>query len=475
MFSIFFQSNLLMAEANFTAISLMEKRTSTQYYVLADLCLYAYYSKRGDVIFLKCIDDGCNCNGKISNGTFSRTNKLPHSHDDNHQEVANYLIAYERLRAMVKTDRRPVRELHQEVLGTLSRDCAAMLSWRHCHRTLERIRNELLPPCCSMMEMQNELDDEESFGFLSYGRIRGTKFYQGSVNGQLIFSNLELVAELTEEFEIYVDATFSVTPFHSRQLLVILGDLRGVPRPLIYAIMLGQTTAEYAAIFEFVRDSIFGYNGIIRVPIAAISDFEQAIRLALVQVWPHLEVYGCNFHLCQAQKRHARSIQTLNACLLVSEIHNKTLTMFTRLSLLPLNRIMQGFDSLLDYINENELRDDFRDFVEYFRRTWLVRYPINSWCVSARDRRTNNNLEGYNNRIKLQIPVHPKPWVFLDALRKLAIDASSEYDSDVLNNALPPIDRSLLTEPLNAALRQLLDGTIDEIHFLELMSMPHNR
>ena len=52
----------------------------------------------------------------IANGMFLRTNNLPHSHDDNHQEVVNYLMAYERLRTLIKTDRRPVRIFYPMVV-----------------------------------------------------------------------------------------------------------------------------------------------------------------------------------------------------------------------------------------------------------------------------------------------------------------------------------------------------------------------
>lgn len=460
-----------MSDFNYKAISLVEKKTSTYYFFLADSCLYASYSKRGDIIYVKCIDENCNCNGKISDGQFTRTNDIAHIHEDNHLEVANYHVAYEKLRALVKTDRRPLRVLHQEVLVTLSRDAAGMLAWRHCHRSLERIRNDFFPPCGSLAEFQESLEDEESYGFKSYGCIRGNKFYQGSLSGQLVFANLELIGELGQELDLFVDATFGVTPFHSRQLLVILAELKGKPRPLVYVVMHGQTTVEYAEIFKFCRDAVFGFDGEERTVVSATCDFEKAIRGALIQAWQNIEIYGCNFHYCQALKRQARSFEGLSASLLASELHIQVLTMFTRLSLLPLERIMTGFGALLQFIIEKDLEEDFRDFVEYFRRTWFVRYDIKDWCVSDRERRTNNNLEGYNNRLKQQIPAHPKPWIFVDALRKLAFDATSEHDSEVLDDAPPPIDRSTLTEPLNAALRELRAGTIDELGFLKRLSL----
>lgn len=320
-----------MAEANFREISLKENIISKHFFVNVDQCLYAHRSKRGDVKYIQCIDEGCPAKGKITRGFFSRTNDDPHSHEDNHAEVAAYEIAFERLRALVKTDPRPVRTLHQEVLSKLSRDASAMLSWRHCHRTLERIRNDMLPPCRSLIDLVEIMNDDGSFGYLSYGNIRNTRFYQGSVDGNPIFANRELIAELGQDLDLFVDGTFSVSPFKSRQLLVILGELGGKPRPLIYAVMQGQSTADYAAIFSYLRDNVFCFDGTLRTPVSATSDFELAIRLALLQIWPNINVYGCNFHFCQTLRRQARSLESLSANLVAGVLHNKVLTMFTRL------------------------------------------------------------------------------------------------------------------------------------------------
>lgn len=291
-----------------------------------------------------------------------------------------------------------------------------------------------------------------------------------------MFTNLELIAELPFDLDIFVDATFSVTPFRGRQLLIVMAELRGKPRPIIYATMNGQHTEDYLGIFEFMRDGILSFDGTIRTPRIATLDFEQAIRLALVGVWPDVEISGCNFHFCQALRRYARSLHSLSPFLVVGSIHSKSLTMTMRLSLLPLLQIDAGFEALLNFMQENEVLDDFAEFLNYFRRTWFNRYEKSTWCVSERDRRTNNNLEGYNNRVKQTIPLNPRPWIFLKCLQKLAISALSNFDSDGYRNWPQQADRSLLSEPLRVALQQLENGIIDELGFLlQMSSIPTQR
>lgn len=461
-----------MAQSNFRAISLIEKRVSTHFHVFDDQCLYNCYSKRGATLYLKCIDEDCQCNGKIVNNIFTRTNNALHNHDYDHETVANYEDAYAKLRQAIKIDRRPIRVLHNEALRGLSLEASGMLSWNHCRRTLERVRHDMMPPCRSMVDLEKILEDDNTIGYSMYGRIRQSRFYQGSVDGQLVFANLELLGELPANFDIYIDATFGVTPFHARQLLVILCDLRGRPRPIIYAIMNGQATENYSVIFEFIRDGIISFDGLLRTPNCATTDFEQAIRLALDKVWPNIRKVGCYFHFAQAIRRNARSIKSLSASLIGDTIQHKVLIMFIRLGLLPLERVDAGFNAVLHFISSNKLEDDFQDFADYFRRTWFGRYPKEDWCVSDREKRTNNHLEGYNHRIKQTIPSNPSAWKFLDSLIDLGYDASSNYSADVLNNATPPVDRSLLSLPLGVALKELQDGTIDEIRFLEKLSTP---
>jgi hypothetical protein len=147
-----------------------------------------------------------------------------------------------------------------------------------------------------------------------------------------------------------------------------------------------------------------------------------------------------------------------------SAIHHKVLVMFMRLSLLPICSVGSGFDGLIGFIEQNNLRDDFGEFIEYFENTWFNRYPVNTWCVSERYRRSNNHLEGYNCQVKRIIPEKPTPWAFLRSLLDLAYDAS--FISDRRNNILEFTDRSKLTAPL----LKLQENSIDELGFLETLA-----
>lgn len=464
-----------MAALNYAKIIVDEGGNSLIFFN-GDKCLYRCDRTNGKVKYLKCIAPECPARAKlVEGGLFELTRDSPHNHANDHKVRVEYESAYENLRAMVRDKpSRSIRDLHRDVLRGLSLDAASYLNWENCRLTLQRIRNRLMPPCRSLAELEKYLENSQGAIFEQFGLLDEKAFYVGSANGQLMFGNLNIVDQLPDLIELFVDGTFGITPFKTRQLLVVLAELQGNPRPIFYALMSSQTTDDYAAIFIFLRDILFGVN---QAVLSVTSDFEQAIRAAVRKVWPQADVNGCNFHLCQAVEKNAKNKPGLaGGKLAAGTIHRKIIIMFMRLSLLPLERINAGFVSLLDYIQEKGSDDDdfepsdFDDFIEYFNQTWFVRFPPATWCASDKDRRTNNNAEGHNRKIKDTIDDNPSPWDFLHGLRDLMLDASAKLKRDQRNNAQTPVSQSRLNAPLEAALKQLAEGEIDELKFLKIMA-----
>lgn len=462
--------SVLMEPRNFKIIQREEHRSSLHYFISGERCIYSSYSSRGNVRYLKCIEKTCKCNGKILNSVFERTNTAIHEHDD-HQHRASFEIAYETLRNAVRENpRRRISELHMEILRGLSFEASAMLSWQHVRKTLQRLHFHHLPRCQSLDQLETLLEDENSVVSTTFGHLRDDEFYQGSISGHLFFAINLLIKDLPEILDIYVDATFSVVPFEGRQLLIIMADLAGRPRPIFYVVMRGQSTADYKVVFEHAKVLLSYGSRVVRTPRQATSDFEEAIRSALREVWLGIDLIGCNFHFCQAIRRYARSIPALSNMLEGGLLHHKIMMMFMRISLLPLEEVENAFAEMLNFVGTNGLTDDFQPFTEYFERTWIRRFPIADWCVGDRDRRTNNNLEGYNNKVKKLIPRHPGPWDFLGSLQDLGFDALATYASDLQREAGAPQDRSKITKLLILARAQLHNGGLNNIQFLEVMA-----
>jgi hypothetical protein len=450
--------------ANFDKIALEEIRNSNHFFVHDEKCLYSSTDSKYGTFYVQCIALDCQCSGKIVGNVFARTNDAAHNHDKDHVTQATYEKAFEELREAVKTQQTPIRKLHRDALKKgLSREVCALLTWDKCRKTLQRIRYAKMPPCHSLHELETLLEDSDNFVYSRFGVVREDRFYQATVDGNLIFANRALIKELPVSFDMFVDATFGVTPFYTRnqQLLVILGEIRHKPRPIAYIVMNGKSTKDYQTVFQFLRDGVFSFDGTVRKPKQVSLDFEKAMRNGVKAVWGNIELIGCYFHYCQALGRNASS--TIKKGI----VHKKVMWFFKRLALLPIDKVDEGYREIVRYIREKKLYADFKEFLEYFRSTWLVSFPKKNWNVSTSMRRTNNNLEGYNNKIKTIIKSKPSPWEFLDGLIDLSFDAVTSFDSDRISNAKPPADRSKLTKPFQNALGKLKAGSISVFGFLE--------
>jgi hypothetical protein len=457
---------------NYERVQLWEgERPRNHYYYEPDKAIFYKNRTKSNALYLNCFDRRCKCRAKLVGTTFTRTNPRVQHHHVDHSRVFEYDLAFSRLRRLVAADRRCIRELHSMALRPLSAAAAARMAWSTVNKTLRRIRHAQQPLCGSLAELTILLEARDSSVFHEYGRLRDIDFYRGTIGGCLVFANMEIVSHLDANFEICCDATFGILPFETRQLFVIMGDVRGRPRPIVFAIMPSQTEDDYIAVLTLVRDGILSFDGHRRVPVAAISDFEMALRNALIFIWPQIHLTGCNFHLCQALRRKALTCDGLGSKLRGRSEHHTVLKMFMRLSLLPLPRVEAGLEALIAAVNQNpRISGDFAPFIAYFQRTWLVRYPIEGWVVGDRARRTNNSLEGFNHQIKLTIPSRPSVYVFLDGLMDLAHNASADVHKDIMLASPPPVDRSLISVPLSQALHQLQSGEIDVLHFLHLLA-----
>ncbi|XP_070497143.1 uncharacterized protein [Chironomus tepperi] len=324
-----------------------------------------------------------------------------------------------------------------------------------------------MPACPDLETFINHLESDDIYEL--YGKIRGNNFYLGAVqNDMMVFGNIRMVSELDSSFHMYIDATFGVTPFHAEQLLVVMAEIHQKPRPIGYVLMTSRTEKDYVAVLEHMRDSLISFDGNIRVPSSAMCDYEKGLRNALVKVWPEIAVKGCLFHMTKALRQKARNMKELSTKIKRGTMHHKTLLMFSRLALLPLNRIDAGLAALKNFISSNyALKKDFGRFIEYFDRNWMGRYNKKDWCVVDCPRRTNNHCEGHNSFIKMTIKRNPSPWTFIDGLIDLIFEALSSMAAEKEN--FTRIDRSQITNSLTRNLIKLNENCINELEFLKLM------
>lgn len=457
--------------ANFKIVNTKYDEKSHHYFLENEKCIYVVNKDRGHMKYLSCIHKGCKCNAKCDGIIMTRTNNFNHNHPT-YEVQAEFEEAYEKLKLDVNSSSVPIQFLHRAALRSLSREAAGMLCWKNVKATLQRIRRQKMPSCRNLKEFDDLLNYND-YVIETYVKMRGKNFYQGSIDGQIIFAHPDLIPNLSEGFEIFIDATFKVVPFKAYQLLIIMATLLNRPRPIIYIVMTKKSERMYQKVLEFVRDVILPANDCFYTPTAATMDYEMGLRNAVKKTWPNIKSYGCNFHFCKALFQNAILFKNLSKSVLGnSSKHHECLLMFMRLSLLPLADVKAGIAVILQYIQDDpELKLDFLPFIKYFNATWTGRYKIEDWCVSDRRYRTNNVLEGYNAKVKQYIQLNPSAYAFLQGIVDLAYDADSDYENEKRKPQIyNDVDRSNITPLLNDLLPKLKDGSLSILDFLKKLA-----
>lgn len=451
---------------NYKIINLADGKDADKHYYLFEPegCLYhvnkTKTNKKGEIVkYLKCID--CQCRATLKNGNISRTNEKLHNHVL-HIQAAEVEVVYEELKKKVIDSKRPVRELHTEMLRSVSTKIARELPWKKVGQTLQNVRKKIFPPCKNIESFVTLMENNEEIG-AEFGSFRGQPLYRGaiSVDGStavvfLIEQHLKL---LEPNFNMSCDGTFSVVPLGFVQLFILMAEIEGRPRILAYILMEKRTSDLYFYVFEYLRDSFNIKPGSIMI------DFELASREAAREVWPDSSIDGCNFHFAKALRKKASKLGFLSRNYKSKEIRT-TLRMYMRLSLLPIEKITEGVDTILAYQKKYKIEKEFKKFHKYFQQTWFGRYQPSDWCVSKLKRRTNNDVEALNRVVKTVIPRNPNVYTFMEGMMNLIYRNNNDLEAENSHGMAQRSSKSKLENPLKEALAKLAMSTITVENFL---------
>jgi hypothetical protein len=259
-----------------------------------------------------------------------------------HKEAAEYKIIINNLKKQVLKKKDLVRDLHRRVLRKVSLKLAGKLEWKKVRHVLQRVRRKQMPYCNDLQTMIKLLETNDIVKE-NYGIMRSLPFYQGTINNNtLIFANLEIIEALPENAQLYVDCTFNVCPFKAKQLMIILAECEGLPRPVIFGILPGKKQSVYENFFHFILNAVLKHGNKRRKVISVMADFERSLRNAIKKIFPHVTLLGCNFHHVQCLRRKARKTAGLASKVLYKSQHHFILKLFMRISLLPIECIDNG-------------------------------------------------------------------------------------------------------------------------------------
>ncbi|CAD5126542.1 DgyrCDS14643 [Dimorphilus gyrociliatus] len=231
-------------------------------------------------------------------------------------------------------------------------------------------------------------------------------------NGEriLIFATNHQLNLLSKSNCWYIDGTFKIVKEPFYQLVTIhsfvkkSGDMKQVP--LVFIFLTSKHTKAYLQAFQHINNLINDFH-----PKRITMDFEKGLWKALSKVYPLTEFQGCVFHFTQAVYR---KIQALGYVKKYKEKGNdwKDFRKLMALPFLPAHIIQPTFDRINAELCE---KNRFLDLLQYFQTNWIKNklWKPNNWSVFGLSIRTNNDCEGWHQRMNSKLPAkgRERTWV----------------------------------------------------------------
>ncbi|KAL4126003.1 hypothetical protein QTP88_010235 [Uroleucon formosanum] len=148
-------------------------------------------------------------------------------------------------------------------------------------------------------------------------------------------------------------------------------------------------------------------------------DFEAATIQVIKDVFPNIQISGCNYQFNQSLWRKVQNVGLVDEYRDNEEIR-LNIRMCSALALITLQDIDEGWLIIMESNPNNEKLKLFHD---YFVEQWLENEIMskNIWNCYQKRHRTNNVVEGWNSRLNKQIN-RPRP-TFLALYKCLKLEA----------------------------------------------------
>lgn len=211
----------------------------------------------------------------------------------------------------------------------------------------------------------------------------------------IVFASLVGREILSSHKVFFMDGTFKCCSKQFTQLYTIHADIGSNTEetniiPVAFALLKNKTRQTYERLFRLLKGD--NWN-----PSSVTIDFEQAVISAIQNVFPTVELNGCHFHYTQCIWRKVQEVG------MVTEYKNNDeirlhIRMCAALAYLPLEDLDDGWLTIQESSPNNE---KLQEFYDYYVEQWLQNSTItkNMWNCYNKMHRTNNAVEGWNNRL----------------------------------------------------------------------------
>ena len=247
-------------------------------------------------------------------------------------------------------------------------------------------------------------------------------------NKILVFSSPTQIKALSQATHWYADGTFRTAAKFFYQLYIIHAYINHHMIPCCFALMHRKSKTYYSHVFLALKKEAKILNLKLE-PKYVMTDFEPAAILTFKNVFPGIENKGCLFHFCQALMKYIN-----NKCSLKTEFQKnieiqKWFRTICALALCPLDKSEHLFSNIMSTQPENPKLDKFMQyFVNNYYEGPIFECQMWNHFDTIGYPRTNNNLEGYNNKLSNHLAIaHPDIFKAISKFKEEETDASLKY------------------------------------------------
>jgi hypothetical protein len=236
----------------------------------------------------------------------------------------------------------------------------------------------------------------------------------------LVLGDKELLVELNKD-TIYGDDTFDKIPNMFYQLYTWHAKVGNSYPPCIYILLQKNNLDTYDRMFEITKLLVPNL-----VPEKVLVDFEKACMNAVRIAFPHAEVKGCCFYLCQSLIRKLSNVGLKTEFETYINIKLK-LKPLASLTFVPVHDVRSVFDELATTFPDE---DSYNEVLTYFFSTYIEgaadrdpQFPVRIWnhhdAALEQSPKTTNCCEGFHNPLNSLFHCsHPRVWFLFDGLQR---------------------------------------------------------
>ncbi|CAF1528082.1 unnamed protein product [Adineta ricciae] len=234
----------------------------------------------------------------------------------------------------------------------------------------------------------------------------------------LIFSSDLQLNILAKSKRVANDGTFQTASYTSQQNYIIVaeyqeghtGNTEAGTVPVVFCLCESKCYETYRLIMQILKTAMNTLK-LLWKPASWMSDYENGLVKAIKEELPNTKLIGCAFHYAQSIHRNiqAKGLQDAYRHVeIVRQVLRQVLRQVMALAYVPSDQIRSlYYEFIKKQLNSvpTDVRRNLRTFLNYFESFWLKR--IHQFCVFGESIRTNNSLEGYNNKMNAQLSAHP--------------------------------------------------------------------